>query len=111
MKRSNRKISLLQALVIACVMAGSGAIFEAAADCVPWIPGVAGWWAGEGSAHDQAATNNGVLVGGTSFVPGEVGQAFSFDGTSGYVKIPRSPSLDVGAQFTMECWMMAASDN
>jgi hypothetical protein len=40
-------------------------------------------------------------------MPGEVGPAFSLDGTSGYVLVPGSPSLDVGLSggFTIEGWI------
>ena len=58
--------------------------------CVPAPPGLVGWWAGEGNASDSAGTNNGALYGGMSFAAGEVGQAFSFDGSSGYVEMPAS---------------------
>ena len=42
---------------------------------------------------------------------GEVGQAFSFDGVNDYVMIPKTPSLDVGSQVTVEFWMKADAGN
>jgi hypothetical protein len=70
--------------------------------------GVVSWWAGEGNANDRIGANNGVLEGGVTFVPGEVGRAFDFDGTTADVKFPASPSLDVGpgAGLTIEAWIM-----
>src|SRR5208282_1807859 len=65
------------------------------------------WWAGEGNAQDSLGANNGMLVNGATFGAGEVGQAFSFDGVSDYVKIPKSPSLDVGSELTIDFWMNA----
>src|ERR1035437_2844067 len=62
------------------------------ADCVSPPVGLVAWWPGEGNANDIAGTNNGIIYGGVSFVAGEVGQAFSFDGTSGYAKMPASAS-------------------
>jgi hypothetical protein len=46
-----------------------------------------------------------------SFTNGKVGQAFQFDGTTGYVSIPASSSLDVGsgAGFTIEGWINPTS--
>ena len=79
--------------------------------CAPAPPGLVGWWAGEGNASDSAGTNNGALYGGMSFAPGEAGQAFAFDGSSGYVEMPASASLNVGAGagFTFECWIKPAA--
>src|SRR5437016_1327803 len=47
--------------------------------CVAPPSGLVGWWPGEGNAKDIIGTNNGVLVNGTTFAAGVVGQAFSFD--------------------------------
>ena len=67
--------------------------------------GLVSWWPGEGNANDIAGTNNGTLMNGVGFVAGEVGQAFSFDGTS-YVSIPDSPSLDgFTNRITIEAWI------
>ena len=78
----------------------------------PWVSkgivpplGLVSWWRGEGDANDSAGTNNGVLQGGVAFVPGEVGQAFSFDGSSNsYVEVPDSPTLRLTNELTIECW-------
>ena len=79
--------------------------------CAPPASGLVGWWAGEGNAKDNLDTNNGTLYGGMTFVTGEVGQAFNFDGSSGYIDIPASASLNVGAGvgLTFECWIKPAS--
>ena len=46
-------------------------------------------------------------LGGLSYTNGEVGQAFVLDGTSGYVDVPASGSLNVGTNngFTVEGWI------
>ena len=75
--------------------------------CVPPPLGLVGWWRGEGNCLDQAGGNNGVLQNGASFASGEIGQAFTFDGVNDYVKIPRTPILDVGYQVTIDLWMKA----
>ena len=75
---------------------------------MPAPSGLVDWWPGEGNANDVIGTNNGTLVGGVSYAAGEVGQAFSFDGTNGYVSIPDSPSLDsFTTNITIELWMKA----
>ena len=74
-------------------------------NCVPPPPGLVGWWRGAGTAADSAGTNNGVLEGGAAFAPGKVGQAFSFDGSGGYVQVPDSDLWAFGtSNFTIELW-------
>ena len=43
------------------------------------IPGLIGWWKGDGNAADAAGSNPGTLVGDAKFASGVNGQAFSFD--------------------------------
>jgi subtilisin-like proprotein convertase family protein len=73
----------------------------------PPLWGMVAWWKGEGNANDSAGTNNGTLIGGLGFAPGEVGQAFNFKDTNGYVFVPASPQLNVGTNsgFTVEAWI------
>ena len=74
--------------------------------CVPAPSGLVGWWPGEGNANDVTGNNNGTLVNDVDFAPGEVGQAFSFDGANGYVSIPDSPLLDsLTTSITIELWL------
>jgi Concanavalin A-like lectin/glucanases superfamily len=73
--------------------------------CVPPPPGLVSWWRGEGNADDHMSANNGILSPtGTTFVAGEVGQAFNFGGPPCGVTIPDSPSLNPG-QVTIEAWV------
>ena len=74
-------------------------------NCTPSPSGLVSWWRGEGSALDQLGLNNGMLQTGCTYTNGEVGQAFIFDGVSGYVKIPNSASLDAPSQLTIDFWM------
>jgi hypothetical protein len=76
-------------------------------DCVTPPAGLVSWWQGEGNADDFTGLNNGVLEGGVSFAPGEVGQTFNFTDTNQAVFVPASPSLDVGTGpgFTLEAWI------
>ena len=78
--------------------------------CAPPSGGLVSWWPGEGNAHDTAGTNNGTLVGSVTFAVGEVGQAFSFNGTSAYVSIAAGSALNVGAGggLTIEAWIKPA---
>jgi lysophospholipase L1-like esterase len=71
--------------------------------CTPPPPNMVSWWPGDGNADDLVGTNHGTLEGGVTFVEGQVGQAFQFDGT-GAVEIADSPSLNVQA-FTIDAWV------
>jgi hypothetical protein len=79
--------------------------------CDPPPPGLVGWWQGEGDGGDVTGTNNGTLQGGVTFTNGEAGRAFSFDGTSGTVVAPDSPSLEFTNQITIEAWINTPSTN
>ena len=78
--------------------------------CAPLPAGLVAWWRGEGDASDSTGTNNGVLEGGVGFAAGEVGQAFTFNGTNADVRVPASVSLNVGLAdgFTIETWINPA---
>ena len=52
-------------------------------------------WSAEGTARDSMGHNDGVLMGNATFSRGLTGQAFKFDGNGSYVKIPRSPGLEM----------------
>ena len=92
------------------LIAGSN-ITSFAQSCVNPPSGIVSWWSGESSANDEQANNAGTLQGGTSFVGGIAGQAFSFDGMDDHVSIAASSSLDVGAGdgFTIEAWIQTTT--
>ena len=71
------------------------------------IDDLVSWWHAEGNAKDVTGRNNGVLEGKIRFARGEVGRAFFFGNTNADVRIPASPSLDVGAGdgFTLMAWI------
>src|SRR5207237_363572 len=59
--------------------------------------GAVSWWKAEGNGSTTAADsidgNPGTLTGGVTYRTGEVGQAFNFDGTSGYVRVSTAANL------------------
>jgi O-glycosyl hydrolase len=61
------------------------------------------WYPLEGNAQDESGHGHaGTVSGNVTFVPGRLGaQAAQFDGTSGYIQIPRS----VSNHFTIALWM------
>jgi hypothetical protein len=82
-------------------------VIPPATNCITAFPGLVSWWPAEGNAEDAVGANNGTLVGGVSYAGGEVGRAFQLDGTSGYVSIPASSSLNIGtgSGVTIEGWI------
>ena len=105
----------LSAFVLASVALGPVASKVLAdGNCVAPPAGLVSWWRAEGNVLDSAGVNNGAVVGGVTFAPGEVGQAFNFSGTNCNVQIPASTSLDVGQStngFTVETWINPADAN
>lgn len=87
----------------------AGKMRTAPLPALPAPPGLVAWWRGEGNAQDAAGTNHGVLVGQVGFAPGMVGLAFRFNGTNGYVRIPKNPSLTFSNQVTFELWFQDQS--
>src|SRR5262249_14760086 len=53
---------------------------------------------------DSAGTNHGALRNGAGFSAGEVGQAFSLNGTDGCVEMPDAPTLRP-VSLTLEAWV------
>jgi RHS repeat-associated protein len=73
--------------------------------CYQAPTGLISWWRAESNALDSAGSNDGALAYGVTFADGKVGQAFSFDGASGYIEVPDSPSLRLTNELTIEFWV------
>jgi hypothetical protein len=71
--------------------------------CFPAPSGIVGWWPANGTTVDIVGGDNGTLEYGATFGPGEVGQAFSFNGDNQFVEIPATPALEPQS-VTLECW-------
>lgn len=71
--------------------------------CVQPSSGMISWWDGDNNTLDLASGNNGTLVGGATYAPGMVGQAFSFDGVDGHVDLPDG-FADFTSGFTVALW-------
>ena len=68
------------------------------------------WWPGDGNANDIQGSNNGTLLGGTTFAPGMVDQAFSFNASlNAGVLIPSSPGLNPTEAITIDAWVKPSS--
>jgi len=73
-------------------------------------PGLVALWSGEGDGKDAIGNIDAGLT-DIGFAEGQLGQAFSLNGTSSSVRIPASPTLDVGMGdgFTIIAWIKPAN--
>jgi Concanavalin A-like lectin/glucanases superfamily len=62
---------------------------------------------GTSTADVSGNANNGTLNGGVQWVPGHTGDALGFDGSTGYVQVSDSASLEP-AQVTVQAWVKLA---
>jgi hypothetical protein len=62
------------------------------------------WWTGDNTAADLKGLNNATLT-NVTYATGEVGQAFSFNGTNSWAALGDPPSLAFTASFTIEGWI------
>jgi len=77
--------------------------------CVRPPSGMVSWWAGEGNGNDVFGRNPGTPRGSVAFAPGEVGRAFSLDGSS-YIEVSDSPSLAIPYEITIDAWIKRTAD-
>jgi hypothetical protein len=75
-------------------------------NCASAPSGLVSWWRAELDCSDAVGSNNGTPHTGVSFTNGEVGQAFSFDGTSNaFIEVPDAPELRLTSEVTIEFWV------
>jgi hypothetical protein len=94
-------------LVIVVLLIAAGAVFTGMRLIKPApvrLAGVVAAWSGDGT---DAVGNNTATMTDVAVAGGKVGRAFSFNGKSSWIRMPASPSLDIGAGdgFTIECWV------
>src|SRR5260370_941746 len=109
--RSGCSVFLLAfSLVAVCHEHKAAALPALQQACAPLPSGLVSWWPAEGNANDMQDGNNGTLVNGATFASGEVGQAFSFNGTD-YVEIPDASNLDFGpnSPISIAMWVFRTS--
>ncbi|MGI9066294.1 MAG: tandem-95 repeat protein [Pyrinomonadaceae bacterium] len=76
--------------------------------CVNHPSDLVAWYPGNSNANDVMGGNNGTLLGGATFAPGQVNQAFSFDGNGDAVSIGNPLALRLQT-FTIDAWVKRAS--
>ena len=78
--------------------------------CAPLACSAVSWWPGDYDFRDVLGGNDGVPMGGPALLPGEVGNAFDFDGYTQFVQIPNAPSLNPAGSFSIEGWIFPRVD-
>src|SRR5262249_6256482 len=68
--------------------------------------GLVSWWTADNTASDLMTRNNATLYNGVAYAPGEVQQAFSFDGVDDRVAVGDSASLGLTASLSIEGWIL-----
>jgi hypothetical protein len=77
--------------------------------------GLVGWWPFSGNANDSSGNNNnGTVMGATLTIDrfGNANSAYQFDGSSSYITIPNSSSLQSpGYRLSMTAWVNLAGNS
>src|ERR1039458_10709283 len=99
-------------LAVAAMFSLNASLFTVCAtECVPPPSGLVSWWPGNGNANDIQDGNNGNL-GSVTFVPGEAGQAFHFDGSS-WVTTANETNLSFERTnaFSIDAWIRTTNSS
>jgi hypothetical protein len=73
---------------------------------VPTIADLTAWWPGDGGGVELVAGRTARLQVGATIGPGLVGEAFQFDGQTGYAEVALDPGLRLGtADMTIMLWV------
>lgn len=72
--------------------------------CAPVRADLVAHWAFEGNANDSAGSNHGTNHGGT-WTTGKIGGAISLNGSSNYVGVPASSTLDFSGSYSISAWL------
>jgi YVTN family beta-propeller protein len=90
---------------------GVSADFEVTTAAIgdPNATGLVSWWRAENNAYDSIGGNHGAMQNGATFAPGQVGQAFSFDGSDDLVRVLNPQNIPAGnAQRTISAWIRSS---
>ncbi len=113
MRIIKKQNSNLCCVVLVSFIASFSPNYVSAQFCLEPPEGIVSWWDGdtisETFAFDIEDGNDGFLKDGVFITPGLVGDAFSFDGIDGWIKIPANPNLNIIGDLTVDLWAMRNS--
>lgn len=73
--------------------------------------GLVAYYTFEGNASDLSGnTNNAAVTNHVTFVPGISGLAASFDGSTSYIQVNESPSLELAGPMTISAWVNPSAE-
>src|SRR5438105_2964029 len=105
---------LIKLSLVALAFTGLGFICltaHAQTNCTAPPSGMVAWYPGDGNANDIVGGNNGSPQGSVTFAPGEVAQAFSFNGSS-FETMGNPAALNItGNQITIDGWINPTAHN
>jgi Concanavalin A-like lectin/glucanases superfamily len=86
---------------------GAFSLFGAAEvpECVTPPSGLVSWWRGDSNTKDSVGENHGTLFGDVSFVPGFIGEAFSFPNASSFLFMGSPQDLRLTSGLTIDAWI------
>ena len=102
-ERSGRRVVLALAAV-AVIAVPLAVLAQPAPVCVAPPPNLVGWWPGDGTTADIIGGHPGAWLGTAAYTAGEVGQAFSLDGSS-WVQVPDAFALNPTRAITIDAWI------
>jgi hypothetical protein len=97
-----------KSLIAALLLAASSAFAQ-----VPsYVPtnGLVGWWPFNGNANDESGNGNNGTVNGAMLTSDRFGianNAYNFNGSSNYIEISSSPSINVSTNYSISVWLNA----
>jgi hypothetical protein len=94
--------SLQAAIIAASILIPS---ISQAQVCAPMASGMINWWPADGNPNDLKGYAQGTLMGGTSYTSGQVGQAFTFNGTNAYVSLPSTRQVLGQSTVSIAAWI------
>jgi hypothetical protein len=99
------------AAAVVLVVLGASSQVARAQTCVTPPANMVAWYPGDDNAADITSFHNdGTLHGGATFAPGEVKDAFSLDGSTGYVSALNAPQINFGTgDLSVDAWIKTAS--
>lgn len=100
------RITAINFLTAFFVLVSGFAVVSRAQVCTPAPVGLVSWYAADGNGLDSRSRNNGTPQNGATFGAGQVGQAFSLDGSDDRVTVGNPSNLNFGTgDFSVQAWV------
>lgn len=80
-------------------------LFAGRRSVLPRLPGLRGWWSGDGTLADLVGSARGTMSHGVDFDSGVVGTGLRFDGVSGYVSLSEAAAVSGRGPFGVALWL------